>query len=268
MVRSLVFHCNSEDKVTEQCSIDSQISVNLVQVSDEGPHDSEDSGFTLHSSSNDGEYDNSTQTTTDDKNALTDHDKSDAFADIKEVIEKNSEKSEGSSSDHTDADFSKVIKLTNSNKKPNLKWTNDMERALVNLYEDCKNDNLWPGPRAKHTAAQIWRRIAVTLSKKFKMTIEITGKQCKDKWGHLFKRYQGLAKEFRSGSANNESVIIKARFPLFSAFERILGSSDLVEPAVQITCVVPGTDREIVKCDGSIKLDKKNQIRTLQEPRP
>lgn len=35
--------------------------------------------------------------------------------------------------------------------------------------------------------------------------------------------------------------MIIARFPHFPSFKGILGSSDLVEPAVQITCLIPGT---------------------------
>ena len=42
-------------------------------------------------------------------------------------------------------------------------------------------------------------------------------------------------------------------FPQFEKFEHILGSSDLVQLAVKISSILPGTEAEILKSDGTVE---------------
>ena len=47
--------------------------------------------------------------------------------------------------------------------------------SLVTLYQDAKNDGLWPGAKNKHTQSHVWRRIVLSLNTKF--SCDLTGKQ-------------------------------------------------------------------------------------------
>lgn len=115
-----------------------------------------------------------------------------------------------------------------------------------------------PGPKAKHTQAHVWRRIAQSITNKFSVVLE--HKQCKDKWNTMKQRYLLHKFKIRSGSPEQMEEILLA-FPHFEKFDKILGSSDLTQPAIEITSVLPGTDVEVVQSDGSIVL--KSQVRIL-----
>ena len=123
------------------------------------------------------------------------------------------------------------------------------------MYEDAKNDGLWHGSKNKHSQAYVWGRIALTINQKF--NCECTYKQCADKWGSLKKKYiQIKGNTSKSGSGHDQEKITTTS-PLFEDFERLMGSSDLVEAVVEITSVQPGIEKDAIVVELDDKTERK-----------
>ena len=55
----------------------------------------------------------------------------------------------------------------------------EISRKLIECFELCKQDGLWPGPKSKQNRAYMWRRVAETINISKVTTFRIEGKQCR-----------------------------------------------------------------------------------------